>query len=195
MRYQDKKTETLEVRLSLADKRALGDKAKAEGRSVSTVVRALIADYLAPTTEPARYRPSRPAVVMASLFAMLGATLAIPTTSNAADLSLHVHGAFAEPSEGGTRTRTMDAQWDVDFGKSVDLPVEFGQIDMVIAVRVVDAQNDVVRIKLEMIETHEGQSRVLAAPELQALYGETATFEAGDENGELVRLSFRPERG
>jgi len=41
-----KKSETLEVRLSHPDKRALQDKAAFEGRTVSAVVRGLISSYL-----------------------------------------------------------------------------------------------------------------------------------------------------
>ncbi|RKQ70973.1 ribbon-helix-helix CopG family protein [Litorimonas taeanensis] len=129
-----KKSEMLEVRLSYKDKQDLQNKAKAEGLSVSEVVRHLISDYLAQPKSRALsqrimeiimrgHTKTKSAIATTGLI-ILGA-LTLSPLSNAEDISLNLQGTAIQPvmenGENGLRTRRFETEILLDSGKTVSL--------------------------------------------------------------------------
>jgi Ca2+-binding EF-hand superfamily protein len=125
-RRPQKKSESIEVRVSHEVKSAFMRKALAEGRSASDVVRGFIALYLADQTKEARsmiYRAWKPAAVLGgAALAILWSALAPSPVSAAPDL----RAAFARFDRDGDRAITLaeflDHSPDMLFVNKADSP-------------------------------------------------------------------------
>lgn len=199
-----KKSETLEIRLSYPDKQALRAKASAEGRSVSSVVRELISDYIAaPCLEPRAPQTfaeslmsffKRPIVAaVATITAICALPLAFVPSAYATDVRLRYEGEYVQPvvedGETGINTRSFINEVSLDLDKPSTLPVmgPQGTVDVTITLKSVE---DGITIIMEF----EEDDTVIAAPTLRANYGETASFETNEADGTRFALKISPER-
>ncbi|MEP1230936.1 MAG: hypothetical protein ABJG88_09705 [Litorimonas sp.] len=124
----EKKSESLEVRLSHVDKQNLQAKAAREGRSVSHVVRSLISDYLHQPkphpqlsffTELLMKLKSKPKTVLATLACLpiLAAPVFFSTPAMAENLSINLKGEFIKQLEDGNRVRSFNTEIHIQDGQ------------------------------------------------------------------------------
>jgi hypothetical protein len=117
---QPKKSETIEVRLDHETKSALQARAQGEGRSVSEIIRGLIARYLgedAPNASATRSIIMRFSLAAAASAAFIFGAVTLTTPARAADLSL---GIRAMMDHGGMppQVPAADASVQLDYGQS-----------------------------------------------------------------------------
>jgi hypothetical protein len=122
---QPKKSETIEVRLDHETKSALQARAQGEGRSVSEIIRGLIARYLgedAPNASATRSIIMRFSLAAAASAALIFGAITLTTPARAADLSLGVRGLI---DHGGTppEVTVADTSFQLDYGQSALLCV------------------------------------------------------------------------
>jgi hypothetical protein len=114
-----KKSETIEVRVDYETKSALQAKARTEGRSVSDVLRDLIARYLAdaPGVSPMRSTIMRFSIAAAAVAALALSIVAVTTPATAADLTLGLRGMI---DTGGAPPpfEPPEASVSLDFGQT-----------------------------------------------------------------------------
>jgi len=104
-----KKSETLEIRLSYPDKKALREKAVREGRSVSAILRDLISGYLAEPDEcnhstdwKAHLMALKPKTLIATGFAALALPFTLAPFAAAETVAIELSGEYISP-EGNER--------------------------------------------------------------------------------------------
>ena len=198
-----KKSEMLEVRLSHPDKLALQEKAAREGRTVSDVVRGLIASYL--SQDAARSKTSslmellmalksKPKSLAVTALACLAAPLAFSTFAFADDISLTLSGEFVEPiienGEDGKRVRRFTTEVHMDSNETMRVKLSGNPEDDLAVVVTTNDVEDGVLLKFEIIKNGD----VIAMPQLTALYNEAARVEIGHENGEMFMMNAVPAK-
>jgi hypothetical protein len=117
---QPKKSETIEIRLDHDTKSALQARARGEGRSVSEILRDLIARYLgddAPNASATRSIIMRFSLAAAASAALIFGAVTLTTPARAADLSLGVRGMI---DHGGLppEVAVADSSFQLDYGQS-----------------------------------------------------------------------------
>lgn len=212
MTRRSKKSEMLEVRLSLQDKDALRAKAASEGLTVSAAVRRLIADYLrqpesAVSSPTHRITPmtliKHPLKTFAAIGTLIGAAFILTPFAYAEPLRLVVEtehmSAVTETLDNGEetrgiRTRRYNTEVEIDSGESLCFDL--------ISSQACDPDNlaaDSETINLKATQTDRGiyiemrvmsGSVVVATPTLIVGVGETAQFLTGSESGAGLSLKI-----
>lgn len=178
-----KKSETLEIRLSHPDKKALQDQAAREGRTVSDVVRGLITSYIAKAES--RSKPlfimellmtlkSRPKSVIASLacLPLLATPFVLPATANAGDISLTLESEYTESakesSKDGKRVRRAKTEVRIAEGQFFSLP--FAAIPsydpnakLYMSFRATEGNNKIVTIEISICEKMDSSENAIVA--------------------------------
>lgn len=124
-RDQPKKTETLEIRVAAETKAALKAKAQRQGKSVSEVLRVMIAAYLrAPDASANRRRTiMRISSLAAGAAALIGVCVVLVPSAGARDLTLGVSAQLDSRSADASSHSVVATQLDLDFGQRVLLCV------------------------------------------------------------------------
>lgn len=191
---RDKKTEMLEVRLSHQDKKALQLKAHNEGRSASAVVRSLIRGYVKPlNTEEQSTLASiltRPRIIIATLAAMLGGTVLIPTVS-ANEVALKLSGSIVEAAESGSHTLSFEREVELELRKPVSFDLTGGD-RLIKAILDVDETEDGLFIRIILYEFVDGEKIILARPILVTNSNAPASIMFGGEQGSMISFSLTP---
>jgi plasmid stability protein len=191
---RDKKTEMLEVRLSHQDKKALQLKAHNEGRSASAVVRSLIRGYVKPlNTEEQSTLASiltRPRIIIATLAAMLGGTVLIPTVS-ANEVALKLSGSIVEAAESGSHTLSFEREVELELRKPVSFDLTGGD-RLIKAILDVDETEDGLFIRIILYEFVDGEKIILARPILVTNSNASASIMFGGEQGSMISFSLTP---
>jgi|GEM_PF-1724745 len=200
-----KKSEMLEVRVSYDTKRKLSEQAKSEGRTVSDVVRKLIDSYLAhpiSMTHNSKLGDAimfiknlfiqKPKTTLAAMAAVMMSGLLFIPTATAENLTLDIEGEFVEPSHtNGSRTKTFKTQVELNFGEMIIMRVN-GQPSVStypiisedgdwVKLEVVDETENKygdkgVSIRLSIVNKNSADERIMAQPNLMAVYDEAAEF-------------------
>jgi hypothetical protein len=119
----EKKTETLEIRISAETKVALQAKARADGVTVSEALRVLIAKYLSPSAPGAQHRRT---IMHLSSFgaamaaAVLGLLVATPV-AHAGGLTLGLTTLVQVQGEDSRFVQSQQASLDLQYGSDVVL--------------------------------------------------------------------------
>jgi len=191
---RDKKTEMLEVRLSHQDKKALQLKAHNEGRSASAVVRSLIRGYVKPlNTEEQSTLASiltRPRIIIATLAAMLGGTVLIPTVS-ANEVALKLSGSIVEAAESGSHTLSFEREVELELRKPVSFDLTGGD-RLIKAILDVDETEDGLFIRIILYEFVDGEKIILPRPILVTNSNAPASIMFGGEQGSMISFSLTP---
>jgi len=189
-----KKSETIEIRVSHEDKQALQAKASSQGRTVSSVIRSLIADYLAKDeTRPYSNRlkaslmtlKSKPKSIAATLFACALAPFAYVQYAAAEDISVKLDGEYIVPivenGEEGTRTRSFSTE--VHFENGGDATFNLAP-DMTMFITVKESAD---RLFIEMVI--KDKNELIAEPRITTTYDTPIRVEVGSETGEIFTLN------
>ncbi|MBX3428977.1 MAG: CopG family transcriptional regulator [Hyphomonadaceae bacterium] len=126
MTREPKKTEMLEIRVSSETKFALQAKARADGKSVSEVLRQLIAHYLGPQTPvPQRRRTiMRLSSFAAGVAALALTAIALTPPANAGGMLLGLSALIDMPGMSSTQgRRIIETSIELDYGREVLLCV------------------------------------------------------------------------
>jgi len=129
MTREPKKTEMLEIRVSSETKLALQAKARADGKSVSEVLRQLIANYLGPQTPAPQRRRNimRLSSLAAGAAALVLTALALTPPANADGMLLGLSALIDLPTTpNSSERRIIETSIQLDYGKEILLcvPVE-----------------------------------------------------------------------
>lgn len=199
MTRKQKKSETLEIRVSYETKQALQKKAADEGQTVSAVIRNLINDYLAPTGHEAKQVSTRfkPVLVTGGALSAVGTALIAFFGASAPAIAEDVHIALNTDFSRtvGDGMRTSSTQWELlsKFDEMQKFDVPFGDSHVTLALKVVPQEEGRVAISLSLLDKMKMDNPVLAKPVLLARYGETARIEIGDEK-ERYEISMTPQK-
>ena len=204
-----KKSETIEVRLSYEDKQALQAKASKQGRTVSSVIRSLISEYV--SKDETRLHSnwlkaivmtikSKPKSVLATISACAIAPFAFVQFAAAEDISVSLDGEYIVPTfengAEGLRTRTFATEIEMDTNETIALQLPIGlnkqmtdEMTLDIAITTEPAENGII-LKFQIKIDEE----IYATPRVTAAYGKTARIEIGQEGGKLFTLSAIPQK-
>src|SRR5215470_9186678 len=122
MTRSPKKSETIEIRLEHATKAALQAKAHAEGRSVSEIIRSLIARYLGVETPSSTWRSMMRYSVVASVVAVFAAGVFLIPSAHAHDVSLGVTARVRDMAALPDLS-APEARFDVNYGQPIVVSV------------------------------------------------------------------------
>ena len=194
-----KKSETIEIRLSYEDKQALQAKASKQGRTVSSVIRSLIADYmLKDETRPYSTRlkafimtmKSKPKSIAATLLACALAPFAYVQYAAAEDISVKLDGEYIVPivenGEEGSRIRSFSTEVHFDNGGDATLHLA---PDMTMFIKVKQNGEDLF---IEMMI--KDKDRLIAEPRLTTNFDTPTRVEVRNEAGESFTLNALPEK-
>jgi len=190
-----KKSENVEIRIDHATKKALQDKAEAEQRNVSEVLRTLIQDYLG--EKPRRKRSFVSAYAgwtTAAAIALFSASTLIPTAV-ANNLKLDFKGEIVTQADDGERLRTIDSVIEFDDeGGTIKLPAGASEtiFELNVSAITLKDQSRVADIKMKIINIDGPERHVLAEPQLIAPLGQVSRIEIGSESGDVYRINLVP---
>lgn len=194
-----KKSETIEIRLSYEDKQALQAKASKQGRTVSSVIRSLIAEYmLKDETRPYSTRlrafimtlKSRPKSIAATLLACALAPFAYVQYAAAEDISVKLDGEYIIPlpasGEGWSHKKSFSIETHFDNGGDATFDIA---PDMTMYIKVEQSGDNLF---LEMVI--KDNDEVIAEPRITTTYDTPVRVEVGSENGSMFTLNALPEK-
>lgn len=203
---KSKKSETLEVRVSYDVKDALQQKARSEHKTVSEIVRHLIAQYLTikPRPIPLRNESSaskvsfihrlsqltrRPRAIAAAALGLVGTALIFQSPSIAQDVSLELDGTFVIENGG---IHSFGEQVDLSFGQEHEFVVGSGanyKITMVVQEPGVEYGD--VQIEFKIIRLDEVGEVTIAQPSMTMDFARNARIELTDEDGGFYGMTAR----
>lgn len=126
MTREPKKTEMLEIRVSSETKSALQEKARADGKSVSEVLRKLIAHYLSPqmSAHPRRRNIMRLSSLAAAAAALVLSAIALTPPANAGGMLLGLSALIDLPTTpNSSGPRIIETSIELDYGREILLCV------------------------------------------------------------------------
>ena len=194
-----KKSETIEIRLSYEDKQALQGKASKDGKTVSSVVRGLINEYV--SKDETRFYSnwlkafimtlkSKPKSIAATLLTCSLAPFAFVHYATAEDISVKLDGAFIVPivvdGEQGSRTRSFSTEVHFDNGGETMLNLT---PDMTMLIKVKQS-GDSLFIEMAI----KDNDKLIAEPKLTTQFDTPIRVEIGTEAGETFTLNALPEK-
>lgn len=193
-----KKSEMLEVRVSYGTKSALKDRAHAERRSVSDIVRSLISDYLvgdrSKRDEESRAPDGtrwidRPRLAITSLLASAGIVLALQQVGHAQNVALELDGTFVQEDSG---IHSFGTQVQLEYGVKYDLSIddEEGYVCSITASEANSDEGDVL-LALEIWRVEEGQDVVIGRPDVHVSFDRSARLEFLGTDGGFYGVTFR----
>ncbi len=196
-----KKSETLDIRISHADKQALQAKASEEGLTVSHVLRKLISNYLSqPETrsQPNRLMElfmtlkSKPKSVLATALACIALPFTFSSLAAAEEVSLRINGEYTQPvvENGVEGKRIRQFGTDVHFSDGGHLEFEpFPGSNLSMAITVKEKRDQLL---IEMI-IQEGD-KLIAKPSFMTHFDTPIRMEVGEEGGEIFILDALPTK-
>ena len=215
-----KKSETLEVRISYETKQKLANRAETESRTVSEIVRRLIDSYLtlpASSTETStsgdavmrlkHFFLEKPKTILAGSAALIASLLFVIPAASADPFMLDMQGEYTQFGVEGPdskRIRRFETQIELDFGSTIVMDIG-GQSVSLNPILVEDGVwlkvkfdeveiakgEKAVSIILSIIDKANETETVVAQPTLTAAFDETATFMTETER-EKYSFTFAP---
>lgn len=208
MTVQNKKTETIEIRVSHAAKMAMIREADTAGLTLSDWVRGRLSDDAATVTTLRRFLKPLAAVGTLAAVAIGGVIALSPQSAEAQNLAVEISGEMTEflvDAEGkaGFRTREFETIVEMKDGamKAFAVPgtqTENGEeywVTLTPKLQTTDLSGQdyvVVNIKLE--KDKAGEKTPVINPELSALIGEQAEYYQSLPDGNTVKLRFAPRK-
>ncbi|MGB3454877.1 MAG: hypothetical protein WBG08_14090 [Litorimonas sp.] len=215
MTLSPKKSEMLEVRLSLEDKVSLRRRAAQDGLTVSAAVRGLVAEYLRETRPVAHTHPirslamtliSHPRKALIGGAAVVSSAVAVSPLAHADPARIALVFEQTRPvsetvdgaETAGVRVRRTDAELEVDGEAQVclalapDTPCDMDDPDSVpgtalyFTVTDVGAATYVVRMEIRE------DGALVSTPWLTLSGAQSASFEAESDDGTKIAVSLSP---
>ena len=193
-----KKSENIEIRIDHETKRALHQKAEAEQRSVSTVLRGLIQGYLEPAPNSVqigafKFRQYGGWATALLVLAFSGLNL-IPA-ANAENLKLDFKGEILTQQGDDQSLRTIDSVVEFDhIGGTVNLPAGASDVVFELTIKAVtlDGNRQGADMRIKIINIDGPDRNVLAEPHLIGELGEVSRIEIGSEQGTVYKINLVP---
>ena len=214
-----KKSETIEIRVSYDTKRQLSKKAQSEGRTVSSVLRALIDGYLTPA-RAASPQPTtgvkisklkrllrKPQIIAASALAALSTSLFFIPSAMADDISINILGEivrtdqFVPDSVSTKRFETMvlmsnGSMIEIDLGgEKMDVSPKPMKMQLQINETHLANGEEGILITMTLIEETDGTEVIIAQPSLKGALNQPAQFAWGTEGIETFDFKLVPRKG
>ena len=187
-----KKTESVEVRLPFETKRALIEKCKKQGVTVSSVIRALIDQYLQPRpyaseTTRSNYMSmiaSRPRAAFVVVASALGLAVLSLTPLRAEDVLLSVNGSITETDGAATNRSDFDTSLVLDFAapETVRFIAENGEPTF-LQFSVTQAKDEGVLIAITIYRKKGREKIIIGSPVMLVNFDEPAGIEVAYEDG------------
>ena len=191
-----KKSETIEIRIDHKTKLALQDKANAENKTVSEVLRKKIERYLNPRQPRLPARLKNAVLVLTGLMAgLFGSAIIIPS-ANAEDFGLTFDGEIVNRVADGHRRQSIKYELTFDEkGGTVKLPVSASDIYFELTVKSIESNGtQAASIKIGIIQIDGPDRNVIAEPQLIAAFDEVSRIEIGSEAGAQYHINLVPSR-
>lgn len=216
MAREPKKTEMLEIRVSSETKSALQEKARADGKSVSEVLRQLIAHDLSPQAPAHQRRRNimRLSSLAAGAVALVFAAIALAPPASAGGMLLGLSALIDLPTApNSSGRRIIETSIELDYGKEILLcvPAE-GEASAAIRAGTSDgcgfdsasgyaillsanaAPDDSVLIRAHVLSEGETSMPETASAFLVKLDSWAAMQTQSEQGAQSMRLTFFPRR-
>ena len=205
-KLKSKKSETLEVRVSYNVKNALQQKARLEKKTVSEIVRQLIAQYLTIkprsillSNESSVYPTSfmhrlsqlarRPRAITATVLGLVGAALIFQSPSIAQDVSLELDGTFVIDDVG---IHSFSEKVDLSFGQEHEFVIgSDANYQITMMVQEVDIEYGDVQIEFKINRLDDTGDVMIAQPSLTMDFARNARIELTGEDGGFYGMTAR----
>lgn len=188
---REKKSETIEVRITRTEKQALQERATTEERGVSAVVREAISLYLARPAQKLSIKARTIWLGIAAAFTTLVAAAGLSGLAHADTIKLEFASAVVSPEGEKTSQAAFELHVDPDQDKNTVAEASVLGEPMRIEFTTTDLSED--RLRLSMTLSY--QDRVIATPVLDVEPGKQAMIQIGlNESGQYYSMAILQTR-
>lgn len=180
-----KKTETIEIRVPFDVKTDLKRKANAERKTVSQVLRTLIANYL---SDPV-YKPKRLSIawLSAGIAAILGVGLTSSMLASADTISLQVDGAFRDLNQDNYRSAIFSQPLRATSGEEQSIIV--GDNEYRIAIVATETDDQQVFVRVSIYDDLNPDSEAISTPGLMLAKNGAGKIDINREIGKSYMMT------
>lgn len=189
----EKRSETLEVRITPTEKQALQERAATEERGVSAVVRDAISSYLAQPVQTLSTKAGKVWLSMAAASAALAAAVGFSGLAHAETIKLQFASAVLSPEGDKVSEAAFELHVDPDTDKNTVAEAAVLGEPMRIEFTTTDLSEDRIRLSMKL----SYQDRAIGTPVLDVDVGRQAMIQVSLNNndaGASYSLSVLPTR-